>query len=86
MGLETGIVISQLVSTNPLSDDDIDEGDKHIQLIKSVLQTQFPGAAGNGFNIVISSSEAELNSLQNIRANVQVQLDALEARIVALGG
>jgi len=86
MGLETGTVISQLVKTNPAGDDDIEEGDQHLRLIKSVLQTQFPGVSGNGFNIVIVATEAEINSLQNIRENVQVQLDSLEARIVALGG
>ena len=42
MALETGNYISSLVKTNPLSSDNISEGDDHLQLIKKVLQRTFP--------------------------------------------
>lgn len=47
MGLESATYISQLVGTNPDGADDINQGDNHLRLLKSVLQSQFPnlGAA-----------------------------------------
>ena len=42
MGLETGNFISALVKTNPLSSDNVSEGDDHIQLIKKILKQNFP--------------------------------------------
>ena len=42
MALETGNYISDLVKTNPLSSDDISQGDDHLQLIKKILQRTFP--------------------------------------------
>jgi len=86
MALESASLISQLVSTNPVDDDDLEDGDDHIRMVKKVLKSQFPGSGGQGFSKVITVSEDELNTLLNIRGNVQVQLDALEARIIALEG
>lgn len=45
--LESATYISQLVATNPITTDEISQGDDHLRLVKSVLQTQFPnlGAA-----------------------------------------
>ncbi len=47
MPLETATYISQLVPANPASDDALETAQNHLQLIKSVLQAQFPnlGAA-----------------------------------------
>ena len=42
MGLETGNYISALVKTNPLSSDNVSEGDDHLQLIKKILKQNFP--------------------------------------------
>lgn len=42
MGLETATYISQLVPANPLSTDAVSQGDDHLRLIKSVLQSSFP--------------------------------------------
>jgi len=42
MGLETGNYISALVKTNPLSSDNVSEGDDHLQLIKKILKQTFP--------------------------------------------
>lgn len=44
MGLETAIVIQDLVSTNPAAGDDVSIGDDHIRLLKEVLKTTFPSA------------------------------------------
>ena len=42
MGLETGNYISALVQTNPVSSDNVSEGDDHLQLIKKILKQNFP--------------------------------------------
>jgi hypothetical protein len=63
MGLETGTTIASFISSNPTSADPVNEGDNHLRLIKSVLKAQFPGAAALGYNIPITATEAELNSL-----------------------
>ncbi len=63
MGLETGSTISSLIASNPTSSDPVSQGDNHLQLIKSVLKAQFPGAAALGYNTPITATEAELNSL-----------------------
>lgn len=44
MGLEAATYISQLTATNPASGDQVKQGDDHIRLTKSVLQTTFPNA------------------------------------------
>lgn len=65
MGLETGSTISSFITSNPTSSDPVNQGDDHLRLIKSVLQAQFPGSIGTGFNTPITATEAELNSLHN---------------------
>jgi hypothetical protein len=65
MGLETGTTISSFITSNPTETDPVNQGDNHIRLIKSVLQAQFPGSIGTGFNTAITATEAELNSLHN---------------------
>ena len=66
MGLETGSTISSFITSNPTSSDPVNQGDDHLRLIKSVLQAQFPGAAGNGFATAITATEAELNALHGL--------------------
>ena len=66
MGLETGSTISSFITSNPTSSDPVNQGDDHLRLIKSVLQAQFPGAAGNGFAIPITATEAEINALHGL--------------------
>jgi len=77
MPLETGTTIAQLVSSNPLSSDNVSEGDDHLRLIKAVLKAQFPGAGLQGFNTPITATEAELNFLSGVTSNVQDQLNTL---------
>ena len=59
MVLETATYISQLTATNPTSSDPVSQGDDHLRLIKSVLQSQFTtlGAAA------VTTTAAELNLL-----------------------
>ena len=66
MGLETGSTISSFITSNPTSSDPVNQGDDHLRLIKSVLKAQFPGAAGSGFAIPITATEAELNALHGL--------------------
>lgn len=44
MPLETGTYISDLDASNPLGSDQRSEGDNHLRLIKSVVQSTFPNA------------------------------------------
>ena len=42
MTVESATYISQLNTAQPTASDNISEGDDHLRLIKSVLQSQFP--------------------------------------------
>jgi len=77
MPLETGSTIEDLVPENPIPEDPVSEGDNHLRLIKFVLQQQFPGSAGQGFNTAILATETELNYLQGAASNIQDQIDAI---------
>ena len=61
MGLESATYISQLTATNPTASDPVSQGDDHLRLIKSVLQSQFTtlGAAA------VTTTAAELNLLDD---------------------
>jgi hypothetical protein len=84
MSLETGTTIAQLQSANPTSGDPRNQGDDHLRLIKSVLKAQFPGVAGQGYAIPITTSEAELNYSTGVTSALQTQLNALSAAIAAI--
>lgn len=45
MGLESATYVSDLASSNPLAGDVRAQGDDHLRLLKSVLQTTFPNAS-----------------------------------------
>ena len=62
MGLETATYITDLVSTNPLGTDSKAQGDNHIRLLKSVLQTQFPNLG----SAAVTATAAELNILDGV--------------------
>ena len=65
MGLETASYISQLVDTNPTASDPVSQGDDHLRLIKSVLQTQFSGLSGT---TAVTASGAEMNLVDGCTA------------------
>lgn len=81
MALEASTTISGLVSTNPPLGDPLSQADDHLRLIKSVLKTQFPGVAGQGFAIPITAKETELNFLSGVTAAIQTQLNNCKAII-----
>ena len=58
MALETGNFISALVRTNPLSSDNISEGDDHLQLIKKILQKTFPVGTDSALDSGIGPDQA----------------------------
>lgn len=65
MALETGTYISDLVTTNPVGGTDPkSQGDDHIRLIKSTLQTTFPNVSG-----AMTSTHTELNNLDGYTGN-----------------
>jgi hypothetical protein len=72
MGLESASYISELVDTNPVVGDPVGEGDDHLRLIKTVLQTQFSGLSGT---TAVTTSEAELNLLDGVAALVTLATD-----------
>jgi hypothetical protein len=57
MPLETSTYISDLVSTNPLTTDPLNQADDHLRLIKSVLKTTLPNA-----NAAITATPTNLNN------------------------
>lgn len=67
MGLESATYISQLTATNPTTSDPVSQGDDHLRLIKSVLQSQFTtlGAAA------VTTTAAELNLLDGVTTLAQ---------------
>jgi hypothetical protein len=59
MTVESASYISQLNSSNPSASDPLSEGDDHLRLVKSVLQTQFPNLGTTAVN----QTSAQLNKL-----------------------
>ena len=59
MTVESASYISQLTPANPGASDNISEGDDHLRLIKTVLQTQFPSLA----TTAVTQSSAQMNKL-----------------------
>ena len=59
MTVESASYISQLSTSNPAAGDNISEGDDHIRLIKTVLQTQFPNLS----TAAVNPTAAQMNKL-----------------------
>jgi hypothetical protein len=59
MTVESATFISQLSASNPAAGDNISEGDDHIRLIKTVLQSQFPNLGA----VAATATSAQLNKL-----------------------
>jgi hypothetical protein len=86
MALETGTFISDLVATNPPSNDPKSEGDNHIRLIKSTVKNTFPNVDG-----AVTASPGELNildgaTLDTAELNVLDGVTASTAEINLLDG
>ena len=59
MTVESASYISQLNSSNPSASDPVSEGDDHLRLVKSVLQTQFPNLS----TTAVTQTSDQLNKL-----------------------
>lgn len=88
MTVEVATFISQLDSSFPLVGGPINEGDDHLRLLKSVLQSQFPNLGA--FAVTTTAAEVnkltglattavELGHLSGVTSAIQTQLDALVA-------
>ena len=71
MTVETASYISQLNSALPAVGDAVGEGDDHLRLVKSVLQTQFPNLTAAAVN----ANATELNLLDGVSALVTLAAD-----------
>ena len=83
MPIESGQVIGDFNTQYPLQDDDLNQGDDHLRLIKRFINNTFLGASGTGFAIPIIATEVELNYLQGLTSAIQAQLDSIRAEFVA---
>lgn len=63
MGLEAATFINQLVNSNPTGLDEVNKGDDHLRLVKSVLQNTFPSA-----DAAILPTPVEFNLLVGLTA------------------
>lgn len=97
MALETATYISDLVSTNPTSSDNISQGDDHIRLLKGTIKATFPNISGavtpthTELNVLdgLTASTTELNYVDGVTSAIQTQLDAkqpLDADLTAIAG
>ena len=71
MTVETASYISQLNTSYPAVGDAVGEGDDHLRLIKTVLQTQFPNLTAAAVNANVT----ELNLLDGVSALVTLAAD-----------
>lgn len=91
MAVESANSIEELDVTTFDNDSFGYETDDHVNLLKSVLKSQFPGSGGNGFSTPITATETEINYLSGVTSSIQTQLDvAISQRMVtvpsAVGG
>lgn len=72
MTVESATYIDDLNSSYPATNDEKQEGDDHIRLIKAVLLATFPNIAG-----AVSPTHTELNYVDGVTSSIQDQIDAL---------
>ena len=82
MTVESASYISQLDATLPLPGDKKSEGDNHLRLVKTVLQTQFPNFGTAAMNATVG----ELNYMVGVTSLVQTQLNTLTSAKAAKAG
>lgn len=61
MGLEVATFVEDFNTSNPLSSDPVSQGDDHLRLIKTVLETTFP-TADKAFYFPVTSAKATADS------------------------
>ena len=65
MGIESGNYITNLNSANPLSSDNVSEGDDHLRLLKNVLKKTFPAGTNDAgpdqaVQVIVAKSSADI--------------------------
>lgn len=73
MAVETASFISQLNASYPAATDLLSEGDNHIRLTKSVLQTQFTSLGAQA----VTATAVALNYTANLTSDAQTQINNL---------
>ena len=69
MALETGVTyIEDLVATNPAATDDVEEGQKHLNIIKTAIQGSFPNLG----SAAVTKTAAEINDIPTTLLNQKV--------------
>ncbi len=76
MGLESATFINDLVDSNPTGLDEINKGDDHLRLIKSVLQNSFTDIGGP-----VTANDTELSLLSGLTAEAS-ELNILDGATV----
>lgn len=81
MALETATTIKELVATNPVSGDPKSEGDNHIRMLKTILQSSFPNLSGQILRYVDKSTNytvlvTDITVLFNCTAGLTLALTA----------
>jgi microcystin-dependent protein len=66
MPVETATYINQLVNTNPVHTDGLNQGDAHIRLVKLTLQNTFP----NFTAAALASSNSQIDATTNLLTGV----------------
>jgi hypothetical protein len=80
MGIESGNYITNLNSANPLSSDNVSEGDDHLRLLKNVLKKTFPAGTNDAgpdqaVQVIVAKSSAPTISGSATQSTGMVWLD-----------
>ena len=80
MGIESGNYITNLNSANPLSSDNVSEGDDHLRLLKNVLKKTFPAGTNDAgpdqaVQVIVAKSSAPTISGSATQSMGMVWLD-----------
>lgn len=82
MSLETATLVSQLVASNPVSNDPVGQGDDHLRMIKACLQNTFPNASGAFYFPGILTKTANFSVLAT-QKNITFLVDCTAGAVVA---
>lgn len=74
MALETATTIDDLVDTNPVSGDDVSQGDDHIRMIKDCIQNQ---KITNGTAVNASGTSVTFSSIPSWAKTIRVSMAGL---------
>lgn len=78
MGLESATYINDLVNSNPTGLDEVNKGDDHLRLIKSVLQNSF-----TNIGAAVNANATELNNLVGLTADAS-ELNILDGGVITV--